>query len=186
MELETNLERIAQFGKQKNKENFEFRAYLKNLDIDGTELDKLVHNLNKEISEKIDCTECGNCCKAFIISLDNEDINNFAEGLSISPEELIGNYCKPQDDIYEEDDFEKYVFNKTPCPFLENNKCTNYEHRPKECKHYPYLQKDDFRSRLFGVIDNYSVCPIVFNVYEQLKKILWNKNRRRNIKIELL
>ena len=27
-----------------------------------------------------------------------------------------------------------------------------------------------------GVIQNYSICPIVFNVYEQLKKELWHRD----------
>ncbi len=29
--------------------------------------------------------------------------------------------------------------------------------------------KEEFASRLIGVINNYSICPIVFNVYEALK-----------------
>ena len=186
MELETNLERIAQLGKQKDKENFKFRSYLKGLDIDENKLDKIVHNLNKEVSEKIDCTECANCCKIFTIYLSEDDISIFAKGLNTSSEELIKNYCKNFKDNYDEDDLKKYEFSQVPCPFLENNKCTNYEHRPKECQQYPYLQKDKFISRLLGVIDNYSVCPIVFNVYEQLKKILWTRNWRTNVKIELL
>jgi hypothetical protein len=27
---------------------------------------------------------------------------------------------------------------------------------------------------LIGVVENYDVCPIVFNVYEQLKAELWH------------
>jgi len=60
-------------------------------------------------------------------------------------------------------------FKLLPCPFLLDKKCSIYDSRPADCKSYPHLHKKDFLSRLFGVIDNYSNCPIVFNVYEELK-----------------
>jgi hypothetical protein len=57
----------------------------------------------------------------------------------------------------------------SPCLFLKDLKCSVYESRPADCKSYPHLHKKDITSRLLGVIDNYSECPIVFNVYEELK-----------------
>jgi Fe-S-cluster containining protein len=60
-------------------------------------------------------------------------------------------------------------FKSLPCPFLLDKKCSVYDSRPDDCKSYPHLHKKDFLSRLFGVIDNYSNCPIVFNVFEDLK-----------------
>jgi Fe-S-cluster containining protein len=56
-----------------------------------------------------------------------------------------------------------------PCKFLRNKKCTIYSSRPFDCRSYPHLHKKDFTFRLFAVLNNYSVCPIVFNVYEELK-----------------
>jgi hypothetical protein len=42
------------------------------------------------------------------------------------------------------------------------------------------LNKDEFVFRLMGVIGNYEICPIVFNVYEMLKRrFSWPKIRRR-------
>ena len=35
-------------------------------------------------------------------------------------------------------------------------------------------REEEFVFRLIGVIENYEVCPIVFNVYEQLKDELWH------------
>lgn len=39
------------------------------------------------------------------------------------------------------------------------------------------MYKEDFVFRLYGVLDNYAICPIVFNVYERLKDELqyWNR-----------
>jgi Fe-S-cluster containining protein len=59
---------------------------------------------------------------------------------------------------------------------LKDNLCINYDHRPKDCSSYPHLHKNEFLSRTWGVIDNYSVCPIVFNTYEILKIELLHYN----------
>jgi hypothetical protein len=48
---------------KKENENWKFRTFIKG--YENTEkLDSIVHRLNKEISSKIDCTTCANCCKA--------------------------------------------------------------------------------------------------------------------------
>ncbi len=71
---------------------------------------------------------------------------------------------------------DKFRFNRLPCPFLRCNLCTTYEHRPQDCRSFPHLHMRDFTSRLWEVVENYSICPLVFNVYEYLKKELWHKN----------
>ena len=38
---------------------------------------------------------------------------------------------------------------------------------------FPHLHKEEFIFRLWGVVENCPICPIVFNVYEQLKDELW-------------
>ncbi|MFQ5576558.1 MAG: YkgJ family cysteine cluster protein [Anaerolineae bacterium] len=68
-----------------------------------------------------------------------------------------------------EDNASKRVCKGVPCPFLKDDLCSNYECRPTDCRSYPHLHKDGFVSRLWGVVANYSICPIVFNVYERLK-----------------
>ena len=35
-------------------------------------------------------------------------------------------------------------------------------------------EEGNFVFRLWGVVENCSICPIVFNVYEQLKGELWH------------
>jgi Fe-S-cluster containining protein len=81
-----------------------------------------------------------------------------------------------------EDEKNKFKFNSLPCPFLIDNKCSNYTHRPGYCKSFLHLDKEYFSSRLMGVIESYSISPIVFNVYERLKKILWGRGWRKNVK----
>jgi Fe-S-cluster containining protein len=68
---------------------------------------------------------------------------------------------------------DRYTFNTNPCPFLKGNNCTIHNFRPDDCRSYPHLHKKNFISRTIGVIKNCSVCPIVFNVYENLKNEMW-------------
>ena len=132
------------------------------------EIDALVHRINAEVSAQIDCTQCANCCKDIVISLDEADITNFSSGLNIPEEQFIAQYL-----VKDDHDSHRMRFTEVPCPFLENNLCANYDHRPEACRSYPHLHKKDFIHRLMGVIGNYEECPIVFNVYEQLKIELW-------------
>jgi len=57
----------------------------------------------------------------------------------------------------------------TPCKFLNDKSCTIYTDRPEDCKSYTHTQQPDFISRTLGMIDNYGICPIVFNLFERLK-----------------
>jgi len=101
--------------------------------------------------------------------LDKNDISEFASGRKIPIIKLEVTHLIPN-----ENDSEKYNFKELPCPFLKDDRCSNYDYRPKDCRSYPHLHKKDFRSRLWGVVENYSMCPIVFNVYERLQMELWH------------
>jgi Fe-S-cluster containining protein len=177
MKVETNLETINLIGQQKEKENWKFRSYLKNLDIRTNQLDKIVHKINDEVTSQIDCTKCANCCKVNYPVLDEKDIAKFSSSQNGSIREFKSAYL-----LISKEEKGKYNFNSMPCPFLKDNKCTNYTNRPKDCESYPHLYKDKFITRLMGVIEYYPICPIVFNVYERLKKDLWRKDWRKSIR----
>lgn len=79
----------------------------------------------------------------------------------------------------EENDFlEKYLatdqagitYVKTkPCAFLAGKLCGHYAARPSSCADYPHLQQPYIRLRMKSILENYAICPIVFNVIEALK-----------------
>jgi Fe-S-cluster containining protein len=155
-----DLDTIKRLGEKNHNDNFRFRSFLKSRD--SKRLDNTVHDLFDFYSSNIDCTKCGNCCAVLKPMIDSKDIKALAQ--------LTGQ--KPHDfkiEFTEKDEDGDMHFKSLPCPFLLDKKCTVYDSRPYDCKSYPHLHKKDFLSRLFGVIDNYSNCPIVFNVYEELK-----------------
>jgi Fe-S-cluster containining protein len=81
--------------------------------------------------------------------IDLEKIKSLAE---LNEDEIRKEYI-------ETDGFGEMVLKGKPCIFLRNRKCTIYHSRPFECRSYPHLHKKDFTFMLFGVLDNYSVCP---------------------------
>jgi Fe-S-cluster containining protein len=171
MKIIRNLDFIAQYAEAKEDENYEFRRYLKGKD--SKKIDAIVHRLNEEVTSRIDCTQCGNCCRSFMIGLENDDIQRLSKHLDMTEASFEEKYVERSGQD------KTKIFNAIPCHFLHENKCTVYEARPLDCREFPHLHKPDFTSRLFGVLYNYSHCPIVFNVFEELKKELHFKSRSR-------
>lgn len=167
--MEINLKKIERMSKIKWDENWEFRTILKGCDIPLEELDSIVHELFDYVSSEIDCTKCANCCKKVSPLLKENDLNKLSENIGMSIAEFEKQLLKKTNEG-------DCSFRMLPCPFLENNICTQYEYRPNDCRSYPHLHKEDFVFRLIGVIDNYSICPIVFNVYELLKERIWQNS----------
>ena len=163
MRLETDLKIIKKLSEKNHDENWDFRLFLKGFDATIEEMDAIVHELYRKISFEIDCTGCANCCLKVQPVLDQEDIKKCCEGIGFSVSQFKRKYLKL------EKEQRKLVFKEKPCPFLKNKLCSIYSHRPKDCKSFPHLHKKEFIFRLWGVVENCSFCPIVFNVYEQLK-----------------
>lgn len=162
--LVTDHQEIARLSKRKERENISFRAKLKMNVRDEDRLDAKVHALYKEISAQIDCRSCGACCKHYDIIVNDIDIERLAKDLKISAEEFRSLYVKKASDEV------GLCFNTKPCPFQKDNVCTRYDARPDVCREYPHLDKDGFLGHTLSAIGNCHTCPIVFNVWEALKR----------------
>jgi len=162
MFLELDLEKIKQISQRKENENYRFRSFLKGQDDE--KIDRIVSQLHKKLKGLIDCTACGNCCMKLQLRVTDVEINRFSAIDSVSPEDFWVN-------LIEQNDFEKTLCLKdTPCKYLSDKKCRIYSDRPEVCKSYPHTHLSGFNSRMLGVIENTAVCPIVFNLFEQLKR----------------
>ncbi|MCP4155157.1 MAG: YkgJ family cysteine cluster protein [bacterium] len=164
--LETDLVRIKKLSEENEGENWGFRSFLKSCNFPAAKIDAMVIRVHKTIAAQINCNACRNCCKAILPTLKEKDIEKMAKGLEIPEPEFIEKYL-------ENDEFGAYTFNQSPCPFLENNRCTVKGICPTDCRTYPNLNKKGFIRRLSGVIHSCSVCPIAYNVYEAVKKEIW-------------
>lgn len=172
MKLQTDPKVVAGLARQSEDDNWRFRSFLKGVDLEIEELDTIVHKHYEAVSSRIDCCACGHCCREVIPVLHASDLARLASGLNLSEAELIDRFLVPGEEK------RTLTFNKKPCPLLCGNRCTAYEYRPDDCRSFPHLHKDGFVFRLIGVVENCSICPIVFNVFERLKDELWHEPER--------
>lgn len=121
-------------------------------------MDTIVQQLHDEVSDKIDCLTCANCCRSLGPAIYDKDIERIAKALRIKPSEVVSSYLR----IDEDGD---YVFKSMPCPFLMNdNYCSIYESRPKACREYPHTDRKNFEQIYKLTVKNASTCPIAYEV----------------------
>lgn len=145
-----------------NRDTFEVMRYSLegNDEITDAEIDALVDAIAKPIIESIDCTECGNCCRALEVSLVSQDADRLAEGLHLPVEDVIARYVDRERGAAID---EWGTFRHRPCAFLRDRMCTVYPHRPESCRIYP-LFTPDFRWTLEHTIEGAALCPIICQV----------------------
>ena len=121
--------------------------------------------LHEEAFTKIDCLQCGNCCKGYSPRFKTPDIKRIAKYLKVKEGDIINNYLK----VDTEGD---YVMKYAPCAFLgEDNYCSIYDVRPGDCQRFPYTDEDVILKRQPLTLKNSTFCPAVYYVLEKLMEI---------------
>ena len=127
-----------------------------------SKMDSIVHQLHNEVSARVDCLSCANCCRTLGPAIYDKDIDRIAKALRMKPSEVLATYLK----IDEDGD---YVFQSMPCPFLmPDNYCSIYEARPKACREYPHTDRKKFEQIYKLTVKNTSTCPIAYEVISEL------------------
>ncbi len=125
-------------------------------------MDRLIHQLHKEISDEIDCLECGNCCRSLGPMVSEKDIDGLSKNLRVKPSDFIDKFLRKDED-------NDFVFREMPCPFLgSDNYCSVYESRPTACREYPHTDRNKFYQIYSLTIKNAHTCPIAFRVLDRL------------------
>jgi len=130
--------------------------------ISVKQFDFIAQPIVENITQQIDCTKCGNCCRHQEPGVENDEIERLAACKNISSEVFKNEF------IAWDKDGVSFMFQK-PCTFLEGNICSIYNKRPGSCADFPGLNRPALKWRIKQVKENYSICPIVFNVVEELK-----------------
>ena len=165
-EVITDLTQMHHAALANEDENTEFRTFVKlELELSDRRLNTIVSETTSQVWEHIDCRTCANCCRMQHPVFSRTEVQRIAAYLDLSVEEVRTRY------LTSDAETGKYITRDLPCPFLDGNLCSIYEVRPAVCADYPHLRRN-LRSRLWQVIDNAAVCPIVYNVLERLKTTL--------------
>jgi Fe-S-cluster containining protein len=172
-DLVTDPKEVERLAEEREEENWAFRSWIKmEFGFDDERLMSVVCELADGITAQIDCTQCANCCRKTATNLDEEDMERLATALDVSIAEFQEAYLKWNDD------HGGHWQLPAPCPLLEGNLCRVYDARPTSCREYPHLH-NDFRASSISRINNTFICPIVFNVVEEMKCALrWPRRNR--------
>ena len=124
------------------------------LSIPEGEFDSIVHPLAEKISEKINCTQCGNCCKQLNPPVREDEIERLSEKKKCSKHEFSSQF------LHRNENQSYYFFKKKPCIFLDETRCSVYENRPDSCADYPHLISSGQKFRFGRTIEQAGICPI--------------------------
>jgi len=164
LHIETDLEQIAQLADQREEENDYFQSFLASQD--AASIDARVFALQADITPKIDCRQCGNCCKTLMIEVTQPEAERVAEVLGVESDQFVA-------ENLDKGIGQRMIMNAIPCRFLEALSCTIYADRFAGCREFPALHLPGFTARYFTTRMHYGRCPIIFNVLEALKKELF-------------
>ena len=151
-----------------NKSRAETSAFLKKLKKKKPkELDDFVHSLHIDAFSEFSCLDCANCCKIIGPRLIDKDVERLAKHLKTKPSEFMQQYT-----LVDEDG--DMVFREHPCPFLlPDNYCMVYDSRPRACREYPHTDRKRFYQILNLSHKNCETCPVVYGIFEEMKKKIW-------------
>ena len=156
-------EELSAAAEKKQKENLAFRRYLK-IHADPQKLDRQFLRLHTDLFSKYDCNACRNCCKVMNASISEEELPDCAKQLAMEPEEFKAKYLTDSPEG-------GYEALHTPCDFLnEDGSCMLGKQKPENCADFPFTQRPDRIGSLLGIVENTFVCPVVYEMLEQLKE----------------
>jgi Fe-S-cluster containining protein len=169
-----DLVQIRLLGESKVEENRDFRRYLTARHYRIEELQQIA----AEVQEQIDCTQCGNCCRHSIVTVNAGEIAQIAGYLGCEPGQVVRQYTVPDPDSHT---LRQLASNSDGCVFLDGNLCTIYDVRPKACRDFPCLTLHErtLGGRLSSLSRWASLCPIIYNALEAYKHVVGYHPHRR-------
>ena len=160
--------KIKDISKNYEVENIKFRSFLKNR-ADEEELDAHFLKIHNELFSIYDCLTCGNCCKEYSTTVQEHEAASIANHLGLTKQDFANKYLQQS--------AEGYII-KAPCCFLgENGECKIIDCRPQECIDFPHTDKPERLWSLLSVVQNTEICPVVFEIFERLKRIYGFRGR---------
>lgn len=132
-------------------------------------LDTLALSADIEMWKKTDCLSCANCCKTMSPTYTRSDMVRIASHLGMSLTAFQAKYLRK--------DREGDWVNRTqPCQFLnlEDNKCSIYEVRPRDCAGFPHHTKKRMVEYMHVFKQNVELCPATYRVVEIMRRKLEN------------
>jgi uncharacterized protein len=125
----------------------------------------ILQEAHEEVFEKMDCLECGNCCKSSSPVFNRTDINRISALVGMKPGVFEATYLLTDADG-------DFIPKSKPCPFIEtDNTCSVYEFRPKSCRGYPHTNTKEGWERHALLAGNTLFCPAAHKIVNKIRAI---------------
>ena len=124
----------------------------------------LVRQAEKHAWKKVDCTQCGNCCKTMTPTWKKAEVKKLAAHLGMTYQEFFDKW------LYVEESTGDICNNSTPCQCFDDKKglCSVYEFRPHDCAKFPHLHRKDFFDQTELYVANLHRCPATYEAMKHL------------------
>jgi Fe-S-cluster containining protein len=156
---------LKKFSKKAQRNKQKLTAFLQKLDeIVPENFSAIVVEEDAKVWQKVDCTNCANCCKTMTPTFTQSDIKRIAAHLNLTKKELFDRW------LQQEEDTKDIVNRNQPCQFLVDNKCSIYAVRPVDCAEFPHHYKRPFDDYNDTFIQNVHRCPATYELVSQLEK----------------
>lgn len=130
-------------------------------------LDAIFQDAHERAFDKIDCMECGNCCKTTSPIFRDIDVKRISKKMKCSTRDFENNYLKRDEDG-------DLVLKSSPCVFLgDDNACSIYDMRPQACREYPHTDRKKVVQVMNLTEKNMLICPAVSRILFEVRKDLF-------------
>ena len=153
------------FRKNVKKNKSRFKKFLTRIEKQPPRgLDKIAAEMDLAIWKETDCLSCANCCKTMSPTYTKSDLVRISAHLGMTTEEFKKKW------LYKDRNGD-WINKKQPCQFLnlEDNKCSIYEVRPKDCAGFPHHTKKRMIDYMHVFKQNIEYCPATYRMVEKMQ-----------------
>jgi Fe-S-cluster containining protein len=127
-------------------------------------LDSMAVAADLEMWQKVDCLSCANCCKTMSPTYNKQDLIRISAHVGMTVEEFKKKYLRKDRDG-------DWINRQQPCQFLnlEDNKCSIYAVRPRDCAGFPHHTKKRVVDYMHVFKQNIEYCPATYTVVTMLR-----------------
>jgi uncharacterized protein len=159
---------MRSFRKKSTENRSVYRRFLSKLGKNPPRgLDGIAAQADSEMWKKTDCLSCANCCKTMSPTYTRQDLVRISTHIGMTVGEFQKKYLR-------KDRQGDWINKATPCQFLnlEDNKCSIYAVRPRDCAGFPHHTKKKMVDYMHVYKQNLEYCPATYRLVEMIREKL--------------
>ena len=144
-----------------------YKAYLQLEKQPPRGLDAIAAEMDIATWKETDCLSCANCCKTMSPTYTKSDLRRISSHLGMTVDAFKIKWLR-------KDRNGDWINVKQPCQFLnlEDNKCSIYDVRPKDCAGFPHHTKKRMIDYMHVFKQNIEYCPATFKMVEKMRALI--------------